>query len=112
MRRGLVVAVVNARWAKPLDADLIRLARSTRHVVTIEDHVTMGGLAVPYWSYWSRHDLKDIDTRVIGLPDKFVEHGAPTILRELYGLSSAHIKEVIREQLHANQTTITKEINW
>jgi 1-deoxy-D-xylulose-5-phosphate synthase len=59
-----------------------------------------------------QHNLKDIDTRVIGLPDKFVEHGAPTILRELYGLSSAHIKEVIREQLHANQTTITEEINW
>ncbi len=110
---GIHVAVVNARWAKPLDEDLIlRLARSTRHVVTIEDHVTMGGFGSAVLELLEQHNLKDIDTRVIGLPDKFVEHGAPTILRELYGLSSAHIKEVIREQLHVNQTTITKEINW
>jgi 1-deoxy-D-xylulose-5-phosphate synthase len=106
---GIYVAVVNARWAKPLDAELIlRLARATRRVVTVEDHVVMGGFGSAVLELLEQHNLKDIDTRVIGLPDKFVEHGAPTILRELYGLSSAHIKEVIREQLHASQTTITK----
>jgi 1-deoxy-D-xylulose-5-phosphate synthase len=35
--------------------------------------------------------------KIIGLPDKFVEHGSVAILRELHGLSSAHVKEVVRE---------------
>jgi len=45
---------------------------------------------------------------VIGLPDTFVEHGAPTILKELYGLSSAHIKEVVRDQLGVEKHTLAK----
>jgi 1-deoxy-D-xylulose-5-phosphate synthase len=43
------------------------------------------------------HNLHDVRLKLIGLPDVFVEHGAPAILRELYGLSSAHVKEVVRD---------------
>ena len=43
------------------------------------------------------HGLHDVRLKIIGVPDKFIEHGAPAILRELYGLSSGHIKEVVRE---------------
>ncbi len=106
---GIHVAIVNARWAKPLDAELIlRLAKSTRRVVTVEDHVAMGGFGSAVLELFEEHGVNDIDVRVIALPDKFVEHGAPTILRELYGLSSAHIKDVIREQLRAAKETLTK----
>ncbi|BCL83340.1 1-deoxy-D-xylulose-5-phosphate synthase [Ktedonobacteria bacterium brp13] len=106
---GIHVAVVNARWAKPLDEELIlRLARATRRLITIEDHVAMGGFGSAVLELLEQHNLKDIDTQVIGLPDKFVEHGAPAILRELHGLSSAHIKEVIREQLGSNRSSVTK----
>jgi 1-deoxy-D-xylulose-5-phosphate synthase len=35
--------------------------------------------------------------RIIGVPDRFIEHGAPAILRELIGLSSGHVKDVVRE---------------
>ena len=103
---GIHVAVVNARWAKPLDAELIlRLAKSTRRVVTVEDHAAMGGFGSALLELFEEHG---VNVRVIALPDKFVEHGAPTILRELYGLSSAHIKDVIREQLASEQHTLTK----
>jgi 1-deoxy-D-xylulose-5-phosphate synthase len=103
---GIHVAVVNARWAKPLDADLIlRLARATHRLVTIEDHVVMGGFGSAVLELLEQHNVQDVDTRVIGLPDKFVEHGAPTILRELYGLSSAHLKEVIHEQLESRSAS-------
>ncbi len=95
---GIRVAVVNARWAKPLDEEMIlRLAKSTRHLITIEDHVLMGGFSSAVLELLEQHGLTDIDLRMIGLPDKFVEHGAPTILKELYGLSSAHLKEVIHD---------------
>ena len=100
---GIHVAVVNARWAKPLDADLIlRLAKGTGHLVTVEDHVVHGGFGSAVLELLEQHGITDVNVRVIGLPDTFVEHGAVTILRELYGLSSAHIKDVVRAQLNAH----------
>lgn len=99
---GIRVTVVNARWAKPLDEELIlQLARSTRRLVTVEDHVVAGGFGSAVLELLERRGLHNIDTHLIGLPDKFVEHGAPTILKELYGLSSAHIKEVVRSMVGA-----------
>jgi 1-deoxy-D-xylulose-5-phosphate synthase len=97
---GLCVAVVNARWAKPLDEEMILyLARKVGRLVTIEDHVVAGGFGSAILELLEYHGIKDVDVDIIGLPDKFVEHGAPTILKELYGLSSAHIKEVVHDQL-------------
>ncbi|HZR43840.1 MAG TPA: 1-deoxy-D-xylulose-5-phosphate synthase [Ktedonobacteraceae bacterium] len=103
---GIHIAVVNARWAKPLDEDMIlRLAKGTGRLVTIEDHVLMGGFGGAVLELLERRSLWGINIRRIGLPDTFVEHGAPTILKELYGLSSAHIKEVVREQLSSAKRT-------
>jgi len=97
------VAVVNARWAKPLDEELItRLAKETRRIVTVEDHVVAGGFGSAVLELLEARDLlSEVDIRLIGYPDKFIEHGAPSILKELYGLSSAHIKDVVRELVHA-----------
>jgi len=96
------VAVVNARWAKPLDAELItRLAKSVRHLVTVEDGVAIGGFGSAVLELLeARGLLSNVDVRLIGYPDKFVEHGAPSILKELYGLSSSHIKDVVRDLVH------------
>ncbi|WP_371865553.1 1-deoxy-D-xylulose-5-phosphate synthase [Dictyobacter alpinus] len=106
---GIHVAVVNARWAKPLDEEMIlRLARGTGRLITIEDHVVSGGFGSAVLELLEEHGLNDVDVRVIGLPDKFVEHGALTILKELYGLSSAHIKEVVHSQLSAENRSMAK----
>lgn len=98
---GIHVAVVNARWAKPLDEEVItRLAKGTHRLVTIENHMASCGFGSAILELLEQRGLlRDVDIRVIGLPDTFVEHGAPTILKELYGLSSAHIKEVVRDML-------------
>ncbi len=103
---GIHASVVNARWAKPLDEDLIlALAQGTRRLITIEDHVIAGGFGSAVLELLERHAVNDLDIRVIGLPDKFIEHGAPTILKELYGLSSAHIKEVVHDLVGAHKST-------
>lgn len=95
---GIRVAVVNARWAKPLDADLIlRLAKGTRRVVTIEDHVVAGGFGSAVLELLESNNLSHIDVRVIGFPDRPIEHGAVSILKELYGLTASHIKDVVRD---------------
>jgi 1-deoxy-D-xylulose-5-phosphate synthase len=99
---GIAVAVVNARWAKPLDEDMIlRLAQGTRRIITIEDHVVTGGFGSAVLELLERKGLRDIEVHMIGCPDKPVEHGAASILRELHGISSAHIKDVVRDMLHS-----------
>lgn len=106
---GLLVAVVNARWVKPLDKEMIlHLAGKVGRLVTIEDHMVAGGFGSAVLELLEYHGVRNIDVRVIGLPDKFVEHGASTILKELYGLSSAHIKEVVRDQLGIEKPTLAK----
>jgi 1-deoxy-D-xylulose-5-phosphate synthase len=100
---GIHAAVVNARWAKPLDEELIvRLATGTRRVATVEDHMVAGGFGSAVLELLeSRGLLHSIDVRLIGFPDRLIEHGAPSILKELYGLTSSHIKDVVRELVEA-----------
>ena len=102
-QQDIHVAVVNARWAKPLDEVLItRLAKETQRIVTVEDHVVAGGFGSAVLELLEvRGLLSEVDICLIGYPDKFIEHGAPSILKELYGLSSAHIKDVVRDLVHA-----------
>ena len=100
---------MNARWVKPLDKEMIlHLAGKVGRLVTIEDHMVAGGFGSAVLELLEYHSVRNIDVRVIGLPDKFVEHGASTILKELYGLSSAHIKEVVRDQLGIEKPTLAK----
>jgi len=100
---GIHLAVVNARWAKPLDEALIlRLAQTCGRVITVEDHMLAGGFGSAVLELLNRQDLRMIPLRMIGLPDRFVEHGAPAILNELYGLSSGHIKEVAHDLIGAD----------
>jgi len=100
---GIHAAVVNARWAKPLDEELIiRLATGTRRVVTVEDHMVAGGFGSAVLELLESHGLlHTINVRLIGFPDRLIEHGAPSILKELYGLTSAHIKAVVWELVEA-----------
>ena len=101
---GINVAVVNARWAKPLDEEMIvRLAKGTQRLVTIEDHVLAGGFGSAVLELLERQGLHTIDVRLIGCPDKPIEHGAPSILKELHGLSSSHIKEVVHELVRSTK---------
>ncbi|MGZ3599235.1 MAG: 1-deoxy-D-xylulose-5-phosphate synthase [Ktedonobacterales bacterium] len=95
---GIRAVAVNARWAKPLDEELIlRLARTTGCLVTVEDALVAGGFGSAVAELLHAHDLHDVRLKIIGLPDMFIEHGAPAILRELHGLSSGHVKEVVRD---------------
>jgi 1-deoxy-D-xylulose-5-phosphate synthase len=100
---GIRVAVVNARWAKPLDEEMIlRLATGTKRVVTVEDHMVAGGFGSAVLELLVSHGLlQTVEVRLIGFPDRVIEHGAPSILKELYGLTSSHIKDVVRELMEA-----------
>jgi len=73
--RGIRAAVVDARYVKPLDAELIcGVARGTGRVVTIEDHAGLGGFGSAVLELLAR-ELPGTAVRVHGLPDRFTDHG-------------------------------------
>ena len=87
---GVEPTVADARFAKPLDADLVeRLAAEHDLLVTVEENVLAGGFGSGVLEHLADRDLLG-GTRVlrIGLPDRFVTHGKPALLREEVGLTS------------------------
>ncbi len=98
VEEGIRAVAVNARWAKPLDEALIlRLARATQCLVTVENGVVAGGFGSAVSELLHAHGLHDVRLKVVGLPDLYVEHGAVALLKEIYGLTPGHIKDVVRE---------------
>ena len=80
---GINAAVINPRFITPLDADLIcQWAEKTKHTVTIEENVKAGGFGSAILELIARRGIA-CQIKVLGLPDKFVEHGSQDILRKL-----------------------------
>ena len=86
---GVDPTVADARFAKPLDEELIeRLAAEHDLLVTVEENVLAGGFGSGVLEHLADRDLLR-DTRVLrfGLPDRYVTHGKPALLREEVGLT-------------------------
>lgn len=97
--KGINAAVINARFIKPLDIDLItRYAKRTRIVITLEENTTSGGFGSAVLELLANKEIDEVRVRMIGIPDIFVEHGKPSILREKYGLTAATVVEVIENE--------------
>ncbi|HVJ08087.1 MAG TPA: 1-deoxy-D-xylulose-5-phosphate synthase [Acidisarcina sp.] len=87
--KGFSAAVINPRFVKPLDRDLLAAyAKKVTAIVTLEDHVLMGGFGSAVIEALNEMQI-DVPVVRIGWPDQFIEHGKPDQLRAKYGLSVA-----------------------
>ncbi|MBA3264688.1 MAG: 1-deoxy-D-xylulose-5-phosphate synthase [Thermoleophilaceae bacterium] len=96
---GVEPTVADARFAKPLDGELIeRLAAEHDLIVTLEENVLAGGFGSGVLEHLADNDLLG-GTRVlrIGLPDRFVTHGKPALLREEVGLTPAAVADRVAQ---------------
>ncbi|HLS86830.1 MAG TPA: 1-deoxy-D-xylulose-5-phosphate synthase [Burkholderiales bacterium] len=92
---ALDCTVANMRFVKPLDVELVeRLARSHHLIVTVEEHQVMGGAGSAVCEALSRLGL-ETRTLLLGLPDRFVDHGDPAKLLASVGLDASGIREAI-----------------
>ena len=105
-RDGWSVGVVNARWAKPLDRDLVLdVTRRARLVVTLEESVATGGfgsavLGIIEAARLTEPALRDVAVRVIGIPaGSFVDHGSVVDLRRVTRLDVEGIAGQVRETI-------------
>ncbi|MCL4514124.1 MAG: 1-deoxy-D-xylulose-5-phosphate synthase, partial [Firmicutes bacterium] len=73
---GVEATVVNSRFLKPLDTELLcRLAARTPRVVTVEENVLMGGFGSAVAELFTRKGMYKVRTLSLGIPDRFIEHG-------------------------------------
>jgi 1-deoxy-D-xylulose-5-phosphate synthase len=98
--RGVSACVVNARFVKPLDVELLHdLAgrMRARHIVTVEENVVSGGFGSDVALELDRAGLNEVRLDCIGMPDKFVEHATQKIQRARYGVTSdAIVARILR----------------
>jgi 1-deoxy-D-xylulose-5-phosphate synthase len=105
-RDGWSIGVINARFAKPLDRQLILdAARGKGLVVTFEESVVTGGFGSAVLELVEEARLadlayRDVAVRIVGIPgDRFVDHGSVADLRRVLRLDSAGLVEQVRETL-------------
>ena len=89
-KKGIECTVVNARFAKPLDSDLIlETVSKTKRLVTVEENALTGGFGSAVLSLLS--SIAGVRALRIGIPDEFVEHGPQELLRANYSLDAEGI---------------------
>jgi 1-deoxy-D-xylulose-5-phosphate synthase len=90
---GISATVADARFCKPIDAGLAaQLAAEHELLVTVEEGVLAGGFGSAVWETLSDAGIAPRILRV-GLPDRFVTHGAPALLHEEVGFTAERIAE-------------------
>ncbi len=100
-REGIETTVVNARFVKPLDAQLLlALARTKRLIVTVEEAYLAGGFGSAVLELLEENGLQD-KVRVVrmGIPDRLVTHGDPKLLLAKYGLDTDGIYTRVKESI-------------
>ena len=96
---GIETAVVNMRFIKPLDTELLgEMARTKRLLITAEENVLAGGFGSAVAEYLADHGI-EVPLLRFGIPDRFIEQGTRRELLSLCGLQPDEMAERIRERL-------------
>jgi 1-deoxy-D-xylulose-5-phosphate synthase len=100
---GVAAAVINARFAKPIDVEMLEFFAGTVEVIlTLEDHVLRGGFGSAVLEELNNLGLNTPVVR-IGWPDRFIEHGKQDALRAKYGITPDAAIEKLRPYLKIRQ---------
>ncbi|MBA4393294.1 MAG: 1-deoxy-D-xylulose-5-phosphate synthase, partial [Desulfobacca sp.] len=102
--KGKSVAVINARFLKPLDEALLaQVAQRFSLIVTVEENMIQGGFGSAVMEKLHQFNAGGIRVHSLGIPDRFVEQGPPKKIRNLYGLDAEGIYKTLMEEFHGNQ---------
>ena len=94
---GMHPSLVNARFVKPLDTRMLdRLAKNHRLLVTMEENVKTGGFGSAVLAYMSEKHPQ-VQVKIISLPDQFIIHGSPELLKKTVGIDKDSIYTTIKE---------------
>jgi 1-deoxy-D-xylulose-5-phosphate synthase len=100
--RGVEIEVVNARFVKPLDeSGILGLAGRHDRIITLEDHSVCGGFGSAVLELCAANGPQRAQIEVLGIPDRFIEHGSKALLMKDIGLDAASIAERFLSDLTA-----------
>ena len=102
---GVSCTVVDARFVKPLDPRVAELAGRHRGVVTIEDGTRVGGFGDAVLEALADAGVS-VPVKRLGLPDRFLEHGAQQLLLSKLGLDAQGVAADARDLLHAHRPSV------
>jgi 1-deoxy-D-xylulose-5-phosphate synthase len=109
---GIRCTVINARWAKPLDEELLcALANEKEFVVTVEDGAVMGGFGSAVAELFVERRMYHNRMLRIGVPDRIIPHGAPNLLYAKYGLDADGIYERVKAFVHEGSSEPLKRLH-
>ena len=90
--QGIFATIINARFVKPLDSDLIiELSTKIKKIIIVEEHVLDGGFGSAILEIFADKGLTKFLVNRIGINNRFVEHGPQDVLRKDYEIDSAAI---------------------
>jgi 1-deoxy-D-xylulose-5-phosphate synthase len=95
--QGLNPAHYDMRFAKPLDEELLHeVFKKFEKVITVEDGTIVGGFGSAVLEFMNANGYK-ADVRILGIPDRIVEHGSPKELHKECGYDAQGIAEAVRD---------------
>lgn len=101
---GIHAAVVNARFVKPLDGELIEdMSKKFKKFVIVEEGIVSGGFGSAVLEFIDRENIKGIELKSVGFPDEFIEHGGREELMRKYNLTPEGIAGLIANEMFDKQ---------
>ena len=99
-KEGINVKVINARFVKPIDSELIlKAASSCKKIITVEENELQGGFGSAVLELLAEKGITGVQVKRLGIPDKFVQHATQAQLRRKYGIDEEGILRAIRQML-------------
>jgi 1-deoxy-D-xylulose-5-phosphate synthase len=97
---GFNIKVINARFVKPLDEELIlKTVATIKKIITVEENVLQGGFGSAVLELLAEKNITGVGVKRLGLPDEFVHHASQAEQRDKYALNEEGIIRAIREML-------------
>ncbi|MBA9088404.1 1-deoxy-D-xylulose-5-phosphate synthase [Fontibacillus solani] len=110
-RDGTSVTVVNARFLKPLDNHmLLDLAQHGHHMIVLEEASQAGSLGSAVLEFFAEHGLSGLDISLMGVPDRFIEHGSIKEQLQEVGLTAEAVVRKVQEYRSGQQYTYGKKV--
>lgn len=102
--QGITCEVVNMRFAKPLDTQMLdEIAGKFQKIITLEENTLIGGFGSAVAEYFISKNYKN-DLELVGLPDKFIDHGTQEELHHLLGIDPDGIVERVQNFIQKSKT--------
>lgn len=104
LQDGINYAHYDMRFAKPLDEELLHtIAKSFSKIITIEDGTVVGGFGSACLEFFAQHHYTP-QVKILGIPDKIIEHGKPIELHRECGFDTDSIIQTVRNMVQVSET--------